>query len=147
MPMPSEGQTHELSEVNLPSESERETTATKPYDDRERIELQKAGLSNGTSSSTSPCQSENGEGERILVSFSDGDLLNPYNFSRPKKIFIVIACALLVMNSTIGSSIASGVADPTQEHFGITNGSLLVLPISIYLVGYVIGPLVFAVRS
>lgn len=52
---------------------------------------------------------------------------------------------VLVMNSTIGSSIASGISEPTQEYFGITNDQLLVLPISIYLIGYVIGPLVFAV--
>lgn len=52
---------------------------------------------------------------------------------------------VLVMNSTIGSSIASGISEPTQEYFGISNDQLLVLPISIYLIGYVIGPLVFAV--
>ncbi|KAI7011663.1 MFS general substrate transporter [Hortaea werneckii] len=51
------------------------------------------------------------------------------------------------MNSTIGSSIASGISEPTQEYFGISNDQLLVLPISIYLIGYVIGPLVFAPLS
>lgn len=49
------------------------------------------------------------------------------------------------MNSTIGSSIASGVSHETSRHFNITKDALLVLPVSIYLVGYVVGPLVFSV--
>ncbi|KAI7637083.1 MFS general substrate transporter, partial [Hortaea werneckii] len=112
-----------------------------------QVELEKPETSRANSSSPSPCPSEHQNPERVVVSFDDGDPLNPYNFSQPKKLFIVVTCMVLVMNSTIGSSIASGISEPTQEYFGISNDQLLVLPISIYLIGYVIGPLVFAPLS
>lgn len=112
------------------------------------MEVEKADSSRDHSScSASQCPSNKEEDEPEIVSFGDGDPSNPYNFSKPKKLFIVVACMLLVMNSTIGSSIASGAATQTQQYFDITNDQLLVLPISIYLIGYVIGPLVFAVRG
>ncbi|RMY27843.1 hypothetical protein D0866_09855 [Hortaea werneckii] len=111
----------------------------------EQVELEKPETSRANSSSPSPCPIEQQNPERIIVSFDDGDPMNPYNFSQPRKLFIVVTCMVLVMNSTIGSSIASGISEPTQEYFGISNEQLLVLPISIYLIGYVIGPLVFAV--
>ncbi|KAI7653821.1 MFS general substrate transporter, partial [Hortaea werneckii] len=113
----------------------------------EQVELEKPETSRANSSSPSPCPSEQQNPERIIVSFDDGDPMNPYNFSQPRKLFIVVTCMVLVMNSTIGSSIASGISEPTQEYFGISNEQLLVLPISIYLIGYVIGPLVFAPLS
>ena len=51
------------------------------------------------------------------------------------------------MNSTIGSSIAIGATTPTTEHFSIINQTQLVLPTSIYLVGYVLGLLFFSPLS
>lgn len=54
---------------------------------------------------------------------------------------------VLVLNSTVGSALPSGASRQTQEHFGITNESLLVLPVSVYLIGYVLGPLVFSPLS
>lgn len=53
----------------------------------------------------------------------------------------------LVFNSTVSSNISSGATKETQEYFNITNQSLLVLPVSVYLIGYVLGPLVFAPLS
>ncbi|KAF2769356.1 MFS general substrate transporter [Teratosphaeria nubilosa] len=60
-----------------------------------------------------------------------------------KKLFVVVAFAILVMNSTIGSSIAAGGSQETDQHFNISNQAFEVLPTSIYLVGYVLGPFVF----
>lgn len=85
--------------------------------------------------------------DNIIVSFGRNDPLNPYCWSRAKKLYVTIAGMLLVMNSTIGSSIATGGSSQTAEHFGITSQTQLVLPTSIYLVGYVLGPLFFSPLS
>lgn len=85
--------------------------------------------------------------DRIIVSFSRNDPLNPYCWSRAKKLYVTVTGMLMVMNSTIGSSIATGASSQTSEHFNITDQSQLVLPTSIYLVGYVLGPLFFSPLS
>jgi MFS family permease len=52
-----------------------------------------------------------------------------------------------VMNSTIGSSICSNAIPQIAEEFNITNQQMLVLPISIFLIGYILGPLVWGPSS
>lgn len=93
-----------------------------------------------TSKSTSPCASEHEPTrEKVIVSFADNDPLNPYDFSRTKKLYIVLTSMMMVMNSTIGSSLATGATRQTSEYFHVSDDELLVLPVSIYLVGYVVG--------
>ena len=45
------------------------------------------------------------------------------------------------MNSTMSSSISSGAIEPIAEHFKVTSEVQMVLPISCFLMGYVIGPI------
>jgi hypothetical protein len=52
-----------------------------------------------------------------------------------------------VMNSTIGSSICSNAIPQIAEEFDITNQAALVLPISIFLIGYILGPLLWGPSS
>lgn len=52
-----------------------------------------------------------------------------------------------VLNSTIGSGLASNASTYIANDWDITNRPLLILPTSIYLVGYVVGPLVFGPLS
>lgn len=52
-----------------------------------------------------------------------------------------------VMNSTIGSSICSNAIPQIAEEFNITNQQMLVLPISIFLIGYIVGPLIWGPSS
>ena len=47
------------------------------------------------------------------------------------------------MNSTMSSSLAAGATRPISERFGETNEFRLILPTSIYLVGYMVGPLIW----
>lgn len=54
---------------------------------------------------------------------------------------------LMVLNSTIGSSIPSGASHQLQADFNITNEYLLVLPVSVFLIGYILGPMIFAPLS
>lgn len=96
-------------------------------------EKQKANVSRDHSSTTSACASVAPDEEKTVVSFVDNDPLNPYNWKRPKKVFVVVASALMVLNSTIGSSIASGGSTETKAYFHLQDEELLVLPISIYV--------------
>jgi len=111
--------------------------------DEKQSELDKVDESKDAS--PTPSFSEQRDGEKTIVYFADGDPSNPYNWKRPRKLYVVIVSMLMVMNSTIGSSIASGATRETQRHFGVKSDAQMVLPVSIYLIGYVIGPLVFAV--
>jgi MFS family permease len=86
-----------------------------------------------------------------IHSLSDHDLTiflqSPYNWSHKYRAFVAGIAILTVLNSVLGSSLPSGYAAVLGEHFGITSQIQLVLPISCWLLGYVIGPLVFGPLS
>jgi hypothetical protein len=71
-------------------------------------EKEKADESRETSSTPSRCPSVQMEREvevrderRTIVSFTPNDPANPYNWSTPKKCYVVAASAILVLNSTV----------------------------------------------
>ncbi|KAF9695617.1 hypothetical protein EKO04_006440 [Ascochyta lentis] len=82
-----------------------------------------------------------------IIRFRDGDPDNPNNWRQPKKFYAVFVAIMSVMNSTIGSSLPAGATGPISQHFHETNEYRLILPTSIYLVGYVFGPLIFGPLS
>ncbi|KAL9049170.1 MAG: hypothetical protein Q9206_005656 [Seirophora lacunosa] len=84
---------------------------------------------------------------RVVISFRPGDPENPYNWSTPRKFFVIATGIVSVVNSTLGSSLPSGASDYLADEFHITSQAQLVLPISLFLVGYVLGPIVFAPLS
>ena len=47
------------------------------------------------------------------------------------------------MNSTMSSSLAAGATAPISTHFSVTSEAQLILPTSIYLVGYAGGPMIW----
>ena len=51
------------------------------------------------------------------------------------------------MNSTVGSSVTGGATKAIAQEFGVTNQQILVLPISMFLVGYILGPLLWGPLS
>ena len=51
------------------------------------------------------------------------------------------------INSTLGSALPSGVTSNLAKYFDIQSQEQLVLPISLYLVGYVLGPVLFGPLS
>lgn len=55
--------------------------------------------------------------------------------------------AIAVANSTLGSALPSGAVNFIADDFGITNKQQLTLPITCYLIGYVLGPVVFGPLS
>ena len=54
---------------------------------------------------------------------------------------------LLIFNAVFDSSLPGGASDELAAHFGVDDNIQLVLPISLYLVGYVLGPLLFGPLS
>lgn len=85
--------------------------------------------------------------ERIIVTFTHGDPENPYNWRMRKKAYILLAGIAAVINSTLGSSLPSNAINYIAPYFHVTNEQQLVLPISLFLVGYVLGPLFFGPLS
>ncbi|KAI0418938.1 major facilitator superfamily protein [Xylaria grammica] len=73
--------------------------------------------------------------------------VNPYAWSRQRKTFVFIAGAIAVVNSTLGSALPSGAATFIAADFHIGSDLLLTLPISLYLVGYILGPFAFGPLS
>lgn len=100
-----------------------------------------------TSPSPSHHDAEDADAGQTVVAFEENDPANPYNWSTPKKLYTSITCMLMVLNSTIGSSIPSGASAELQRYFGVTNEYLLVLPVSVFLIGYILGPMIFAPLS
>ncbi|KAL8946049.1 MAG: hypothetical protein Q9222_007500 [Ikaeria aurantiellina] len=84
---------------------------------------------------------------RTIISFPRGDPENPYNWPTRRKIFVLFAGIVSVVNSTLGSSLPSGATQYLADYFHVTSQAQLVLPISLFLVGYVFGPIVFAPLS
>ena len=76
-----------------------------------------------------------------IISFSPTDPEHPNNWPRRRKLQVLCAGMATVVNSTFGSSLPSGAIGPIGKHFNVTSELQLVLPISCFLMGYVIGPI------
>ncbi|KAA8621133.1 AraJ Arabinose efflux permease [Pyrenophora tritici-repentis] len=87
------------------------------------------------------------EVRRRVIRFEDGDPENPNNWSRWKKIYSLIVAIMSVMNSTMNSSLAAGAVGPISRHFNEYNKYMLILPTSMYLVGYACGPMLWGPLS
>ncbi|KAG4434633.1 hypothetical protein IFR05_009897 [Cadophora sp. M221] len=82
-----------------------------------------------------------------IMRWEQGDPENPYNWSLIQKLVITVIGILVTINSTLGSSLPSNEISYITNTFGIKNKSVKILPMSIYLVGYIFGPILFAPLS
>lgn len=64
-----------------------------------------------------------------------------------KKKLVVLCTSMLVINSTMGSALPSMAIPDITKDFNITSEEQSVLPISVYLIGYVLGPIVWGPLS
>ncbi|KAK5164465.1 uncharacterized protein LTR77_009671 [Saxophila tyrrhenica] len=110
---------------------------------------EKLATSRDTSGDVSPAPSNDGqtEDDTNIISFTQDDPTNPYNWSRKKKIYVVVTAMVMVLNSTMGSALPSGATGATSRYYDVESDELLVLPVSIYLIGYILGPMIFAPLS
>ncbi|KAJ5301916.1 hypothetical protein N7508_006779 [Penicillium antarcticum] len=75
-------------------------------------------------------------------------LPRPFEFAPLRKLHIVVAGVYFVFNSSLGSSIASGAHDGIADEFHIPKESIrMVLPTSLYMAGFAIGPVLFGPLS
>lgn len=81
-----------------------------------------------------------------LVDFGPGDIENPKNWPTHRRVTVTITAVALVLNATFASSGPSGCLPSIAKEFNV---SLLVagLTITVFLLGYCAGPLVFAPLS
>ncbi|EMR64643.1 putative mfs multidrug transporter protein [Eutypa lata UCREL1] len=82
-----------------------------------------------------------------IAAFAPGDPENPFNWSSRKKGFIVFVGIIAILNSTFDSSLPSGAIDFITDEFNVADPVQHALPISVYLVGYILGPLLFSPLS
>lgn len=80
------------------------------------------------------------------VDFTEDDIENPKNWSKPRRWYITVVCISLVLNATFASSSVSGCLDGIAEEFGVSEIAAG-LTITLFLLGYCFGPLGFAPLS
>ncbi|KAK1998820.1 major facilitator superfamily transporter [Colletotrichum falcatum] len=67
--------------------------------------------------------------------------------SQMRKLHIVVAGFTCTFNGNLGSSMPSGALDSISENFGVSSRVHLILLNSLFMVGYVLGPLLFGPLS
>ncbi|KAL4882273.1 major facilitator superfamily domain-containing protein [Aspergillus karnatakaensis] len=82
-----------------------------------------------------------------IISFEDCPKANPYKWPTTKKLYVVCFTLLSVTNSGIASSLPSNVSPQIMEAFNMEVNSQSSLPTGIFLIGYVVGPLIWSPLS
>lgn len=80
------------------------------------------------------------------LAFDEGDIENPQNWSMARRTYITLCVVLLVVNATFASSSPSGCLESISEWFGVSTEAAS-LTVTLFLLGYCAGPLVFAPLS
>ncbi|KAK1835892.1 major facilitator superfamily domain-containing protein [Podospora conica] len=102
------------------------------------------------SPSSSSCRSNetDTQSDPTIISFLPNDPENPHNWSSRKKSFIVLTGTILCINSTMGSTLTSNMFPALQSAFSLpAQGPESVLAASVYLLGFMFGPLIVAPLS
>jgi DHA1 family multidrug resistance protein-like MFS transporter len=81
-----------------------------------------------------------------FVDFGPGDIENPKNWSTARHWYITVVAVLLVVNATFASSSPSGSLVGIAHHFRVSEEAAG-LVITLFLLGYCAGPLIFAPLS
>lgn len=81
-----------------------------------------------------------------FVGFAPNDIENPKNWSMRRRVIITMSAVLLVVNATFASSSPSGCFGSISKQFGVST-EVAGLTITVFLLGYCAGPLIFAPLS
>lgn len=84
--------------------------------------------------------------DRGFVDFTPNDIDNPRNWSLRWKWFVTTYVATIAWSGSLTSSIPAGSIGSIRKEFGISN-DVAGLTITMYLLGYCIGPLIFSPLS
>ncbi|KAH6660398.1 major facilitator superfamily domain-containing protein [Truncatella angustata] len=75
---------------------------------------------------------------------SQDDPTMPLNFTRTRKLLIVWLLSIITLMAPLSSSIIAPAISIYSEEFGNTNSTLAAMPVSIFLLGFAVGPLYLA---
>lgn len=81
-----------------------------------------------------------------LLDFSPDDMENPKNWSKARRWYITVASVILVVNATFASSSPSGTLNGIAKDLHVSTEAAG-LVVTLFLLGYCAGPLVFAPLS
>lgn len=81
--------------------------------------------------------------DRIKVEWDENDPANPFNFSFAKKCFMTFQLGMLALAPSFGSSVISPANPVIAQRFGISE-EVTVLTISLYILGFAVGPTIWA---
>ncbi|KAL5356098.1 major facilitator superfamily domain-containing protein [Aspergillus floccosus] len=84
---------------------------------------------------------------QVLVKFDEGSSKNPSNWEFTRKLYIAIVALLLVLSGGITSSLPSNSVESTMRDFNVKGDMNKVLPTAVFLIGYMVGPIVFSPLS
>ncbi|QUC17031.1 uncharacterized protein UV8b_01272 [Ustilaginoidea virens] len=133
---------HDLPQTNHRSPEKREPG---PADARKLRAPQAVNHGHGlvpetAETSSSTCSHD----DQALISWGPDDPQNPHNWSTPRKAFVVVIIVLMVFNSSMSSALPSMAIPSITAELGASSAAAGVLPISMFLVGYIFGPLIWA---
>ncbi|KHN98269.1 fluconazole resistance protein (FLU1) [Metarhizium album ARSEF 1941] len=81
--------------------------------------------------------------DHTVIGWEVDDPDNPHNWSTSRKTFAVLICVMLVLNSTMSSALPSMAIPNITAEYGVNESTQSVLPISVFLIGYIFGPLIW----
>jgi MFS family permease len=84
--------------------------------------------------------------DKDLVKWADGDPANPYNWAVPYKAFVTFQLGMLALAASLGSSILSPAGNTIAQVMEISE-EVAVLNISLYILGFCFGPLLWGPLS
>ncbi|GAQ05419.1 uncharacterized MFS-type transporter C530.15c [Aspergillus lentulus] len=98
---------------------------------------------------TSPAQTERpiGTPESRQAGSRQSKFTSPNDWPLHKKLAIVVATFLSVINSGIGTSLPSNAVPYIMREFHVEDATQSNLPTSVFLIGYIVGPLAFSPLS
>ena len=88
-------------------------------------------------------EKEKDEKNAYLVDWEPNDPANPRNWSTSYKSWITFQLGMLALSASMGSSIISPAEDSIR-HYTHISSEVAVLPISLYILGFAFGPLLWA---
>ncbi|RFU31895.1 hypothetical protein B7463_g4428, partial [Scytalidium lignicola] len=132
--------------INIPV-LEKEDVPPKCYFNDDEKRTRKAPFVTNTALTSTASSIINKSDERIIINWEDNDPEKPHNWTTRKKIGVLSIGMAVVLNSTIGSSLPSNATAQIDADFHVSGSAGRILPISMYLVGYIFGPIVFAPLS
>lgn len=82
-----------------------------------------------------------------LVEFVPGDRQNPKNMSNAKKWIITVMLGMICFIVALGSAIVTGDLAGPMEYFGVSEEVIILASVTVFVLGFGFGPLLFAPLS